>query len=102
MLFILPPFGNYINLSNTKSIKGSFTLHSINGLLLQILKILRYDFTNHGWINKIGLRNKGINWAIKKYKHDKESIVSIAIMDYTIMDYKEINILNKKYLKVWI
>lgn len=92
MLFISPPFGNYINLPKTKSIKGSFTLHSRNGLILQIIKTLHYDFTNKGWVNKIGLRNKGIDWAIKKY--DKQSIVSIAIMNH-----KEIDILNKKIPK---
>jgi dihydroorotate dehydrogenase len=91
MLFISPPFGNYINLQNTKSIKGSFTLHSKNGLLLQILKTLRYSFEKQGWINQIGLRNKGIDWAIKKYKFDKQAIVSIAIMNRN-----EIDILNKK------
>lgn len=91
MLFISPPFGNYINLQNTKSIKGSFTLHSKNGLLLQILKTLRYSFEKQGWINQIGLRNKGIYWAIKKYKFDKQAIVSIAIMNRN-----EIDILNKK------
>ena len=91
MLFISPPFGNYINLQNTKSIKGSFTLHSKNGLLLQILKTLRYSFEKQGWINQIGLRNKGIDWAIQKYKFDKQAIVSIAIMNRN-----EIDILNKK------
>ena len=91
MLFISPPFGNYINLPNTKSIKGSFTLHSRNGLLLQIVKTLRYSFEKQGWINQIGLRNKGIDWAIKKYKFDKQAIVSIAIMEHN-----EIDILNKK------
>ena len=94
MLFISPPFGNYINLSKIKSIKGSFTLKQRSGLILQIIKTLRYDFNNKGWINKIGLRNKGIDWAIKKYKFDKEAIISIAIMDY-----KEIDILNKKIPK---
>ena len=91
MLFISPPFGNYINLQNTKSIKWSFTLHSKNGLLLQILKTLRYSFEKQGWINQIGLRNKRIDWAIKKYKFDKQAIVSIAIMNRN-----EIDILNKK------
>jgi dihydroorotate dehydrogenase len=91
MLFISPPFGNYINLPKTRSIKGSFTLEPRSGLIMQIIKTLRYDFRNKGWVNKIGLRNRGIDWAIKKYKFDTDSIVSIAIMDY-----KEIDILNKK------
>ena len=89
MLFISPPFGNYLNLPNTKSIKGSFTLHPRTGLLLQIIKTLRYSFEKQGWVNKIGLRNKGIDYAIKTY--DKEAIISIAIMDRD-----EINLLNTK------
>lgn len=93
MLIISPPFGNYIDLPNTKSIKGSFTLHARSGLILQIIKTLRYSFDKKGWINQIGLKNKGINWAIKKYKNT-ESIISIAIMDHN-----EIDILNKKIPK---
>ena len=61
MLFISPPFGNYIQLPNTMSIKGSYTLEPRPGLILQILKTLRlvkYNDT-YSWINKIGLRNPG-------------------------------------------
>ena len=79
-LFISPPFGNYINLPKCNSIKGSFTLIPRDGLLLQIIKTLRYSFANQGWVNKIGLRNKGIDWAIKKYKNTNH-VISIAIMD---------------------
>ena len=31
MLFISPPFGNYIDLNNTISIRGSFTLNERKG-----------------------------------------------------------------------
>jgi len=79
MLFISPPFGNYINLDNVISIKGSYTLYPRDGLFEQIIKTLRYSFENEGWINKIGLRNKGIDYAIENY--DKKSVVSIAILD---------------------
>ena len=78
MLFISPPFGNYINLPNTISIKGSFTLNERPGKWMQILKTLRYiPFV--GWVNKIGLRNPGIDYAVKTYK--KGEIISIAIME---------------------
>lgn len=79
MLFISPPFGNYISLPFTISINGSFTLEKRDGLLLQILKTLRYSTTYGGWINKIGLRNKGIDYAIKNY--NKKEIYSIAILN---------------------
>lgn len=78
MLFIGPPFGNYVQLPNTIPIVGSFTLERRNGLYMQILRTLRYSFTHHGWTNKIGLRNKGIDWAVKN--HNPEHVYSIAIL----------------------
>ena len=78
MLFISPPFGNYINLPNSVSVKGSFTLEPREGLFMQIIKTLRYSFKNQGWVNKIGLRNKGIDWAIQN--HNNKDICSIAIL----------------------
>ena len=80
MFFISPPFGNYLNLNNTMSIKGSYTLEPRSGLLSQIAKTLRYSFVYNGWVNKIGLRNPGIDYAIKNYKKG-DHIVSIAILN---------------------
>ena len=80
MLFISPPFGNYLNFENTKSIKGSYTLHPRDGLISQILKTLRFSYDKNGWINKIGLRNPGLKYGIEHYNH-KTDILSIAIMD---------------------
>ena len=84
-LFISPPFGNYVELPKCRSIKGSFTLDRRDGLIGQIFKTLRYSFEHGGWINKIGLRNKGIDWAIDKYK-GSDNIVSIAIMNNNEID----------------
>jgi len=78
MIFISPPFGNYIYLPNTISIRGSFTLNERPGKWGQIFKTLRY-ISGMGWVNKIGLRNPGIDYAIKTYK--KGQIISIAIME---------------------
>ena len=68
VFFVGPPFGNYINLPYITPIKGSFTLEPRSGLIKQIIKTLRYDFIYKDWINKMGLRNKGIDYAIKHYK----------------------------------
>ena len=80
MLFISPPFGNYIYLPNTMSIKGSYTLEPRSGLIQQILKTFRYSFKYKGWVNKIGLRNKGLEYGIKNYNPCRD-IISIAILD---------------------
>ena len=79
MLFISPPFGNYISLPNCKSIKGSYTLEPRHGLLKQIWKTLYYDNSMQGWVNKIGLRNQGLKHGIENYNH-KTDILSIAIL----------------------
>lgn len=78
MLFISPPFGNYLNIPKTISIKGSYTLEPRPGIIKQVLKTLRYSSQLNGWVNKIGLRNPGIDYAIKNY--NKNHIVSIAIL----------------------
>ncbi len=80
MLFISPPFGNYVSLHNTKRIKGSYTLYPREGLLLQILKTLRFSFKHGGWINKIGLRNKGLQYGLDNYCHETD-ILSISIIE---------------------
>lgn len=78
MFFINPPFGNYINLPNTTRIYGSYTLHPRDGLITQIMKTLRYSKKYGGWVNQIGLRNKGIDYAIEHVP--KEHVISVAIM----------------------
>ena len=97
-IFISPPFGNYASFFTKKvetgsvnfiPIKGSFTLEPRDGLLLQIIKTLRYSFTTGGWINKIGLRNKGIDYAIEKYKNGDyaNAVISVAVMNESEVPY---------------
>ena len=87
MFFISPPFGNYLQLDRAISIKGSYTLQQRDGLLLQILRTLRYMPRYGGWVNKIGLRNPGIDSAIMDFQKNqttnskRQSIYSIAIMN---------------------
>ena len=80
--FISPPFGNYLDLKECISVKGSFTLEPKNhSLVIKIITTLRYDFFKNGWVNKIGLVNPGIDYAIKKYINNKNCIISVAILE---------------------
>lgn len=79
MFFIGPPFGNYIDLPKIVPITGSYTLLPRPGLFKQVLLTLRYNFIHKDWVNKIGLRNNGIDYGIKHHKDD--SIMSVAIMN---------------------
>jgi len=90
MIFISPPFGNYLSFDNSISIKGSYTLNTRPGLWGKVLTTLRYNFEHGGWINRIGLRNPGIDFAIKDWKdsvsksdssQSRETIYSVAILD---------------------
>jgi dihydroorotate dehydrogenase len=98
MLFISPPFGNYNLLPNTYSIKGSFTLNPRDGLILQIIKTLRYNFEKKGWLNRIGLRNPGIDYAVTNYNYN--NIYSIALINATDIDFIENKI--PKYMNLEI
>ena len=98
MLFIGPPFGNYINLPYTKSIKGSFTIEPRPGLLNQIYNTLYYSYEYGGWVNKIGLRNPGIDWALKRYTHD--DILSISILKPCDVDMFLSKISNKQSIEI--
>ena len=80
MFFISPPFGNWFIFKNSKPIVGSFTLEPRPGLLGQIFRTLRYSEKHNGWVNKIGLRNDGIDAGIQKYKNCPGSVLSIAIL----------------------
>ena len=88
-IFISPPFGNYFDSSFFKfsefenfeifSIRGSFTLFPRPGLISRILLSLRYDISRQGWINKIGLRNRGIEYGVEKYEDDDKIYCSFYI-----------------------
>ena len=77
MYFISAPFGNYINTKNTTSVTGSWTLAPRPGLVKQIATTLRY--TPSGWRNNIGLRNKGIAYALKH--HRGYNVMSLAAIE---------------------
>lgn len=75
--FISAPFGNYLNIKNSISVTGSWTLNPRPGRATQILKTLRY--TKSGWRNKLGLRNPGIMKGLLKTKDDQ--VLSIASIE---------------------
>lgn len=55
---ISPPFGNWITRSYATSVHGSFTWQRRAGLLYHTVRSLRP--TKEGWVNQIGLRNRGL------------------------------------------
>jgi len=83
MFFIAAPFGNYLKYKNTISVSGTWTLKPRPGRFMQLLKTLRY--TKKGWVNKLGLRNKGIQYGLKQ-NYDILSLAAIESDDWILLD----------------
>ena len=82
--YIAAPFGNYVRRSGITSVMGTFTLNQRNGLILSLIKTLRYSFVDKAWYNALGLKNPDINAGLKKWDNDsRERIVSIAAIEET-------------------
>jgi dihydroorotate dehydrogenase len=84
-LVISAPFGNYIQPKGATPTLGTFTLHRRPGRLWQIIKTVRYHKAQRAWVNKIGLRNPGIDWLAKRVERERcdvsDKIVSIHGFD---------------------
>ena len=90
MIYISPPFGNYISLQNTTSIKGTFTYHRRKGLIYNTLRSLRP--VRGGWRNQIGFRNKGIHsvdFTQLELNLSCPNVPTISISDETMQAYCE-------------
>lgn len=70
-LWISAPFGNYIQPDGALATLGTFTRQRRAGRLIRILKTVRYDPFSGAWVNKIGLRNPGIDWYVEKARSGK-------------------------------
>ena len=76
MLYISPPFGNYLRYKDAIPIQGTFTWHRRTGLIYHTLRSLRP--VRGGWINQIGFRNPGIR-SITSF--DSHCIYSISVIE---------------------
>lgn len=72
---ISPPFGNWINRHYATSVRGSFTWQARPGLLFHTIRSLRR--VKGGWVNQIGLRNRGLRAA----RFDSRCIYSLVGLD---------------------
>ena len=88
--YIAAPFGNYVRRSGISSVMGTFTLNQRRGLILSLVKTLRYSFTDKAWYNALGLKNPGIHAGLIKWNNDsRERIISIAAIEET--DWKHLH-----------
>ena len=65
-LVVSAPFGNYVQPQGALATLGTFTAARRPGRIWRILKTVRWYPRIGGWVNKIGLRNPGIDWLVEK------------------------------------
>ena len=85
--FISAPFGNYIKPKGTIPVTGTFTLNPQGNRFWAVLKTLRYNTVQQGWVNRLGLPNPGIREGLKK----ESTVISIAEIEKG--DFQKLNVL---------
>ena len=76
-LIVGAPFGNYIQPEGTTATLGTFTAANRGGrpaAAWRCLLTLRYYRRLGAWVNKIGLRNPGIDWLVKNVQSGKTDV----------------------------
>ena len=85
--FFSAPFGNYIKPKGIIPVAGTFTLNARGNRLWSVLKTLRYNSAQSGWVNRLGLPNPGIRNGLEK----NPTVISIAEIDKG--DFQRLNVL---------
>ncbi len=65
-LIVSAPFGNYVQPAGTTPTLGTFTAAARPGRVWRIIKTVRYYRRVGAWVNRIGLRNPGVDWLVAK------------------------------------
>lgn len=80
-LIISAPFGNYIQPEGATATLGTFTAARRRGRAWRIIRTVRWYPRIGAWVNKIGLRNPGIDWLAGRARDGKvdagDKIVSV-------------------------
>lgn len=80
-LIISAPFGNYVQPRGATPTLGTFTALRRPGRLWRVLRTVRYYPRLGAWVNKIGLRNPGIDWLAARVRAGRidvaDKIVSV-------------------------
>ena len=85
-VIISAPFGNYVGFDGATSTLGTFTVQKRAGRLWRILKTVRYYKRLGAWVNRIGLRNPGIEWLEKRVRSGKADLSSSLVSVHGFSD----------------
>jgi dihydroorotate dehydrogenase len=84
-LTISAPFGNYVQPARCTATLGTFTAMARGGRVWRIVRTVRYYRRLRAWVNRIGLRNPGIDWLGRRVEAGRidvsDKLVSIHGLD---------------------
>lgn len=88
-LIISAPFGNYIQPAGATATLGTFTAAARPGRLWRILRTVRYYPRIRAWVNRIGLRNPGIDWLARRVQSGRVDVADkiVSIHGFTDADW---------------
>lgn len=91
-LIISAPFGNYIQPQGATATLGTFTAARRRGRVRQVLRTVRYYRKLGAWVNKIGLRNPGIDWLAGRVQTGKIDVADkiISIHGFNEDDWRQL------------
>lgn len=87
---ISAPFGNYVQPRGATPTLGTFTAAARPGRVWRIIKTVRYYPRLRAWVNKIGLRNPGIDWLVDHVEAGSKDVSNkiVSIHGFSESDWK--------------
>ncbi|MEO1129147.1 MAG: hypothetical protein AAFX05_05480 [Planctomycetota bacterium] len=85
-LIISAPFGNYVRPRGSTPTLGTFTAARRPGRLWRVLATVRYSPRMRAWVNKIGLRNPGIDWLAQRVRAQREDVSQAIVSIHGFAD----------------
>jgi dihydroorotate dehydrogenase len=91
-VLISAPFGNYLQPVCTTPTLGTFTAARRRGRVWRVVRTVRYYRRLGAWVNRIGLRNPGVDWLVRRAERRPESVRGkvVSIHGFTERDWAEL------------
>jgi len=89
-LVISAPFGNYVQPAGATATLGTFTAAARPGRVRRVIATVRYYPRLRAWVNRIGLRNPGIDWLADRVRSGRidPSDKLLSIHGFTADDWR--------------
>jgi len=84
-LVVSAPFGNYVQPEGCLATLGTFTALRRPGRLRRVLASVRYYPRLGAWVNRIGLRNPGIDWLVERARAGRAAVADKIVSVHGFM-----------------